>query len=70
MGYEFQCGLTSRRGATVLQDLYLWERSPFLTLEGGFPKGKEILTTSEGRILHLREAQLLKDCSELLCSCT
>lgn len=44
------------------------EQSTFLTLEWWFPKGKEILIISEGRIIHLREIKPLKHSPELLCS--
>lgn len=62
------CGLTNHRWVTVLQDTHLWEPFTFLTLEWRFPKGKEILAMSEGRIIHLRETKVLKHCPELLCS--
>jgi len=44
----------------MFQDQYLWEQSTSLTLEWWFPKGKEILTTSEGRIIDLSETKFLK----------
>lgn len=64
------CGLTNRRWVTVLQDLYLWEQSTFLTLEWWFPKGKEILTMSEGRTMHLRDTKLPKCLLSTVLNCS